>query len=40
MNKDEKNLTNNKIEINPNKTNTVINDLGKYKYFLIIIKFY
>jgi len=29
MNKDEKNLTNNKIEINPNKTNTVINDLDK-----------
>ena len=28
--KDEKNATNNKIEINANKTNTVINDLGIY----------
>lgn len=26
--KDEKNTTNNKIEVNANKTNTVINDLG------------
>jgi len=29
MNKDDKNSTNNKIEVNSNKTNTVIKDLGK-----------
>ncbi len=28
--KDEKKVTNSKIEINANKTNTVINDLGNY----------